>query len=85
MTEQLPTNQVSLDDLKRALDHYEWASRHGLQITVLAVRSEAWRTAFEWRDSHSRRSVASLASKEALDQWLTERDEGMALIREKLR
>lgn len=47
MTNQAP---VTLDDLKRAIDHYGWASKHAMTLSVLAARGDAWRTAFKWRN-----------------------------------
>lgn len=83
MTEQLPKDPVTLDDLKRAIDHYEWASRHALQITVLAARSEAWRAAFEWRGLFGDLPNRACGCKRC-NAECAEYDEGMRLIREKL-
>lgn len=77
-SEQLPTKQVSLDDLKRAVERYESARDDGdIRIEIEWQRyGEAWRAAFEWREK-----FADVWSIKEID----EHHEGMRLIREKLR
>lgn len=93
MSEQLATKeQVSLDDLKRAIEivHAKDPGEHAVVPPGKPspwwvdkcheynfARMEAWRTAFEWLDQFP-------------DSWWTqdqdeEYAEGIALIREKLR
>ena len=77
----LTKDPVSLEDLKRAIDEVPPCPQPGSHMTQVLYfealyehhdqRAEAWRTAFEWR--------------EGLDEWLETYDEGMRLIREKLK
>lgn len=80
-------DQVSLEDLKRAIERVHSIRMRGIiHSTELSnVQLEAWRTAFDWRETHTKRAAAALVSEDAIDIWMAERDEGMALIREKLR
>jgi hypothetical protein len=79
MTEQrTPDRLTTLDDLKRAISLIPWhlenapADYGGLSFE--RERAEAWHTAFEWRSS----MVTTRTG-------LTEFEEGMRLIREKLK
>lgn len=79
MTEQVP---VTLDDLKRAIEAYE--SGRSPQIPdkrdwhyQANRRAEAWRTAFEWLECGGGRMPGYRQDQE--------REEGVRLIREKLR
>lgn len=79
MSEQGTTkDQVSLDDLKRAIDAVEvaWKDDAVSDYAAAALRAEAWRTAFEWLNQNG---------VEVFNYGrCVEYDEGMRLIREKL-
>ncbi len=97
MSEQVPTkDQVSLDDLKFAIQSVpprpdailsdgeslsEWQSSW---VEYRERQSEAWRTAFEWREGWHDRLDNAQSSPEAAG-LVVESLEGMDLIREKLR
>lgn len=88
MSEQAPTKDLTtLDDLKRAIERVHSIRMRGIihSTELSSVQLEAWRTAFDWRETHTKRAAAALVSEDAIDLWMAERDEGMALIREKLR
>lgn len=79
MSEQVPTNQVSLDDLKRAIEHATaaWDDKNVTDYGAAAARASAWRTAFEWlNDIHCRKR-----NTESEQDYCA----GMPLIREYLR
>jgi hypothetical protein len=81
---------TTLDDLKRAIDsfqaelnHPRGDNRYDLQLS----RAKAWRTAFEWRVGFTERwrSEDVLVRERDLDAWEAEEEEGMRLIRERLK
>jgi hypothetical protein len=85
MTDQLP---VTLDDLKRAIEHAAaaWDDKNVSDYGAAAARADAWRTAFEWRESLLNRSLQEeLITEASVARWHDEREEGVRLIREKLR
>lgn len=93
MTDQLT---VSLDDLKRAIEAVPEhpgpcipGQNADLWLALLHEHKnwalEAWRTAFEWRESLLDRALQGLESEPSLARWHNERDEGVRLIRERLR
>lgn len=93
MSEQGTTkDQVSLDDLKLAIARVERYKNVPLMeqlsnaVALTAAERDAWRTAFEWRESLLNRSLQEeLITEASVARWHDEREEGVRLIREKLR
>jgi hypothetical protein len=90
MNEQLPKDPVTLDQLKLALgavqvarDRYEESNSIQTNLWATVAEREAWHTAFEWREGLIHRHM-TIFHADALKAWISERDEGIALIREKL-
>lgn len=89
--DQVPKDPVTLDDLKRAIEHAEsWlAHKNGSPDSINfarryeSARAEAWRTAFEWRDYFGGNVNRSCGCKSCREDC-AEYDEGLRLIREKL-
>lgn len=86
-----PSDPVTLDDLKRAIDSFQTELNHprgdeghDLQLS----RAKAWRAAFKWHVCLIKRHAdLSEAIDTHLTDWIAidrEEEEGMALIREKL-
>lgn len=79
----LSKDPVSLNDLKRDIEEFEYCSQRytkhdGTYQTALA---DAWRTAFDWLNGWTIRTGNPSAAGARL---LLEHTEGMALIRSKL-
>lgn len=88
MTEHVPTKQVSLDELKRAVTAVEqaWADDTVSDYVAAALRAEAWRAAFEWRNGiEVRREQARSEGMIHSGALYGEQRDGLALIQEKLR
>lgn len=92
-SESLPTKQVSLDDLKRAIACYTavdgdtWAKEAGGSDYASRrwhALSFAWRTAFEWREDWRKRCQGIALQSIQWSAHCDEGDEGMRLVREKL-
>lgn len=86
MTEQLPTNQVSLDDLKRSLEALpDPQSTHpeAFLFKDLEARAKAWRAAFKWHRGRLQRYWDAEVSDDQKALELEE-IEGIRLV-EKLR
>lgn len=88
MSEQGTTkDQVSLEDLKRAiavLTDTKWPVVAGIDGFYEKARADAWCTAYEWREGVLRRFQEQFFPGQA-ETYIAELNEGMALIREKLR
>lgn len=86
MSDQLATNQVSLDDLRRAIDAYEDIPldfHHAGESN--AALAKAWQTAFDWREQWWARYESLPSRSDLFSALLKEGTEGTALIAEKLR
>lgn len=90
MSEQQTKDPVTLDALKRAIEAVgRRPFTDGDFFTTSRLcswenrRADAWRTAFEWREGLIHRHM-TIFHADALKAWISERDEGISLIREKL-
>jgi hypothetical protein len=76
-------DQVSLDDLKRAIFRHVEITGDGYRVHY---RAEAWRAAFLWREGWRERGDALLPGPgNGYAEWKQEGIEGMQLIREKVK
>jgi len=78
--------KVTLNDLKRDIEEFEYAKTRYTKHDgdYQAARADAWRTAFEWLVD-TKRLVASCCGDDAkFHAAISQIEEGMKLIREKL-
>ena len=73
---------TTVDDLKRSIDAID---REFAVVDIAVARATAWRTAFDWMKSINDRLADEIgAYTPNITPIVTERDKGLALIKEKL-